>query len=245
MMSSFGCYGDSIAYTPYLDKFSEEAILYSDVHCQVASCPPSRTSILTGIRPSTSGKVKIDDNWREILPAATSLPKHFRNNGYHTILAGKIHDSRCGGMDDAYVSEYDEHGLKNNDIAIEAIEEAAVNENPFFLAIGYSQAHDPWTPVPNAERHYQLEQFSAEGRVSNYKKNEYDESGIKNLQKKYYGEITEVDSLVGGVLDKIKSLGLFKNSVILIGALDHGYSFGFHGHWGKGNNFDDETRVPL
>ncbi|WP_083925241.1 sulfatase-like hydrolase/transferase [Flexithrix dorotheae] len=245
MMPSFGCYGDTIAYTPEIDKFSKEAILFKDVHCQVALCTPSRTSVLTGIRPSTSGIVKIDDDWQKILPNAVSLPRHFKDNGYHTVIAGKIHDYRCGGMDSAYTKEFDIHGIEGNELPFKAIEEVKNQDKPFFLAIGYSQAHDPWKPNPSAESHYSNDQFSAENKHPVYKKQTYDVEGIKNLQKKYYGEITEVDSLVGGVLSKIKALGLDKNSIIIVGAMDHGYSFGNHGHWGKGNNYDDETQVPL
>lgn len=245
MMPSFGCYGDKVAFTPEIDKFSEEAILFKDVHCQVALCTPSRTSILTGIRPSTSGIVKIDDDWQKMLPRATSLPRHFRNHGYFTAIAGKIHDYRSGGTDSAYVKTLDINGISNNELAFKAIDVVVAQKKPFFLALGYSQAHDPWTPNPNAESLYSQNQFSAKNRHTVYKNKVYDSLGIKMLQKKYYGEITEVDSLIGGVLNKIKSLGLYKNSVILVGAMDHGYSFGNHGHWGKGNNYDDETGVPL
>lgn len=245
MMPNWGCYGDSVAFTPNLDAFAKEAVLFDDAHCQVALCTPSRTSILTGIRPSTSGIVKIDDDWQKMLPNAVSLPRHFKNNGYHTVIAGKIHDYRCGGMDSAYVTEFDIHGMSDNELAIKAIDNAVSQNKPFFLALGYSQAHDPWTPSDWAKSKYSLNQFSAEGRTPEYNKKTYDENGIKELVQNYYGEITDVDSLIGEVLAKIKSLGLFDNTIILIGAMDHGYNFGYRGRWGKGNCYDNETRVPL
>lgn len=245
MMPYFGCYGDSIAHTPNLDAFAKEAVLFEDVHCQVALCTPSRTSILTGIRPSTSGIVKIDDNWQNILPNATSLPRHFRDNGYYTSVAGKIHDYRCGGMDSAYVKSWDTHGISDNDLALKALKDVANQERPFFLAIGYSQAHDPWTPSDGATKKYSTDQFSAVGRSPVYKKNTYDESGIKTLIKNYYGEITDADSLIGELLKNIKELELFDNTIILVGAMDHGFCLGYREKWGKGNCYDNETRVPL
>ncbi len=245
MMPSFGCYGDSIAITPSIDAFAQESVLFEDVHCQVALCTPSRTSILTGIRPSTSKIVTIEDDWQQMLPGVTSLPRHFRNNGYYTCLAGKIHDYRCGGMDSAYVKTYDIHGLMNNDLALEAIENAASQELPFFLAIGYSHTHDPWMPGESARSRYDPGQFSAAGRSPVYKNELYDDLGIRRLVRDYYGEITEVDSLVGDVLLRIRELGLDDQSVILVGSMDHGYNFGYRGRWGKGNCYDNETRVPL
>jgi len=244
-MPSFGCYGDPIAHTPRIDRFAAESVLFEDVHCQVALCTPSRSSLLTGIRPSTSRLVKIDDDWQAALPQARSLPRHFREHGYYTALAGKIHDYRCGGMDSAYVQAYDSHGVETNELPLQALTDAVAQDGPFFLAVGYSQAHDPWTPTKGARQHYRLAQFSAAGRTSTYKNREYDQEGIRALQRDYYGEITDVDSLIGDLLARVKTLGLFDNTIILVGAMDHGYNFGYRGRWGKGNNFDNETRVPL
>lgn len=245
MMPTFGCYHDTIAVSPSIDAFAREAVLFEDVHCQVALCTPSRTSIMTGLRPSTSGIVTIEDDWQKILPGLTSLPRHFRNKGYYTSIAGKIHDFRCGGMDSAYVKSYDIHGIKNNDLALEALSDAVAQDSPFFLAIGYSQAHDPWTPDEGALSKYTADQFSAKGRSKVYKKNQYDEKGIQDLLRNYYGEVTEVDSLVGDLLAKIKELGLYNRSIILVGSMDHGYNFGYRKRWGKGNCYDNETQVPL
>ncbi len=245
MMPSFGCYGDTLAVTPSIDDFARQSVLFGDVHCQVALCTPSRTSILTGIRPSTSRIVTIDDDWQKMLPGATSLPRHFRNNGYYTSLAGKVHDYRCGGMDSAYVKTFDIHGLSDNGLALAALKDAASQELPFFLAIGYSQAHDPWTPGAPASLKHDPDDFSPLGRSSTYKNRQYDEDGIRRLVRDYYGEVTEADSLVGDLLREIRNLGLFDRSVILVGCMDHGYNFGYRGRWGKGNCYDNETRVPL
>ncbi|MEM9144458.1 MAG: sulfatase-like hydrolase/transferase [Bacteroidota bacterium] len=244
-MPTFGCYGDSIAYTPYVDQFAKEALLFEDVHCQVALCTPSRTSILTGIRPSTSGIVKINDDWQDILPNAVSLPRHFRENGYYTAIAGKIHDYRNGGMDAAYTRIFDTHGLESNELALEALHHVSSREQPFFLAIGYAHAHDPWAPSISALNPYTKDQFSAEGLANIYKNKTYNNRGIVELLRNYYGEISEADRLIGTLLENIKSKGLYENTIILVGALDHGYNLGHRGRWGKGNTFDNETQVPF
>lgn len=245
MWPTLGCYGDTLAHSPNLDQFARESVLFEDVHCQVSLCTPSRTSILTGIRPSTSGIVAIDDDWQSILPEATSLPRHFRNHGYYTALAGKIHDIRSGGSDSAYSRVYEEHGVDNNSLPLQALEDMVQQDQPFFLAIGYSQAHDPWTPTQTGKNQYSTDQFSAKGRASNYQGKEYDQQGIRELVHNYYGEVADVDSLIGDVLKKIQSLGLKNNSIILIGAFDHGYNLGYRNSWGKGNCYDNETMVPM
>ncbi|GHB86543.1 sulfatase-like hydrolase/transferase [Persicitalea jodogahamensis] len=245
MWPSLGCYGDTLAHSPNLDQFARESVLFEDVHCQVSLCTPSRTSLLTGIRPSSSGIVKIDDDWQSILPGVTSLPRHFRNHGYYTALAGKIHDPRSGGSDSAYSKVYEEHGVNTNLMPLQALEDLTRQNQPFFLAIGYSQAHDPWTPAQSAKDKYTTNQFSAAGRASVYSGQVHSAEGIRELVRNYYGEVTEVDSLIGEVVQKIKALGLYENSLILVGAFDHGYNLGYRNRWGKGNCYDNETRVPM
>jgi len=240
-----GCYGHGIVKSPNIDAFARESVLLADCHCQVALCTPSRTSILTGIRPTTSGIVKIDDDWQEILPETVSLPRHFRDNGYFTSCVGKIYDPRCGGMDDAWDRLEEEWGVADNQKTVPALEEAAEQDKPFFLAIGYKQVHDPWTPSQESLSLYDLDEITPLGPGRKYDGKLITEKEVRELIRKYYAEITDVDRLIGEVLDAARELGLFENTIILVGAMDHGYSLGEHGHWGKGNNVDTETQVPL
>ena len=48
-------YGDSTAHTPNLDKFAEEATIYTNVYATVAVCAPTRSSIITGMYPISIG----------------------------------------------------------------------------------------------------------------------------------------------------------------------------------------------
>ena len=76
--------------TPNLDKLAARGVMFSDAHCQAPLCGPSRASLMTGLRPSTTGIYgMIDDNKiRSENPATNDivmLPEYFKNNGYHTI----------------------------------------------------------------------------------------------------------------------------------------------------------------
>lgn len=241
----WGCYGNKLVKTPYLDDFANDAVLFEDVHCQVALCTPSRTSILTGIRPSTSGIVKIDDDWQQMLPGAVSLPRHFRNNGYFTYKVGKISDPRNGGMDSAWTVAKEPWGIEKNDLALTALKEVAMKNEPFFLAIGYKQTHDPWNPSKHALQKYDLNDIDIVGSGRQYNGKVLTDEEIKELLRRYYASITDVDSLVGNVIERIKQLDLYHKSVILVGVMDHGYSLGVHNKWGKGGVYDNMTRVPL
>lgn len=244
-----GCYGDTFAVTPEIDAFADESVLFEDVHCQVALCTPSRISIITGIRPTTSGMVKIDDPWREMLPEAVTMSRHFRDNGYYALRVGKYSDPRSGPLDDAFDTVYEEWGIEDNRLAYKGLEEVAAQNKPFFLSVGYKQAHDDWTPTAESRALYDPDDVSMAHRTNRYnfkgKVHELTDQQVREMVCDYYGEISDVDRLIGQLIDRIKQMGLYENSIILVGVFDHGFNLGYHGRWGKTHVWDNETEVPM
>jgi choline-sulfatase len=76
--------------TPNIDRLARRGALFTNAHCPAPVCNPSRTAILTGRRPSTTGIYNNDQYWRPALPDAVTLPEYFRQHGYHAAGAGKI-----------------------------------------------------------------------------------------------------------------------------------------------------------
>ena len=93
-----GSYGSEIAISPNLDKLSSQGLQFNRAYCQQAICGPSRASVLTGIRPETSGIYHNYIKFREVNPDIITLPQHFMTNGYETVYAGKIFHH--GDLDD-------------------------------------------------------------------------------------------------------------------------------------------------
>lgn len=90
---ALGCYGDKFAHTPNIDALAKTGILFRRAYCQQAVCAPSRTSILTGLRPDATQIWGLKKPFRETSPNVVTMPQHFRNNGYVTAQIGKIfHD---------------------------------------------------------------------------------------------------------------------------------------------------------
>jgi iduronate 2-sulfatase len=91
-----GCMdGHPNAKTPNIDRLAAEGVLFNNAHCQAPICGPSRASLMTGLRPSTTGIYgQISDNKISQNNPATEeivfLPEYFKNNGYHTMGIGKI-----------------------------------------------------------------------------------------------------------------------------------------------------------
>ena len=75
--------------TPHIDGLAKRGVLFRRAYCQAPSCNPSRTSVLTGLRPSTSGVYGNNDIWRDALPTPVTLPQRFMRSGYEVLGGGK------------------------------------------------------------------------------------------------------------------------------------------------------------
>ena len=91
-----GCLdGRPHAQTPNLDRLAARGTLFTNAHCQAPLCNPSRTSVLSGLRPSTTGVYGLRPGPREVpmLKDWVMLPQYFAQHGYFTACFGKVwHD---------------------------------------------------------------------------------------------------------------------------------------------------------
>lgn len=85
-----GTYGSEIAISPNIDNLARQGLQFNNAYCQQSICGPSRASVLTGIRPESSGIVHNYIKFREVNPNVVTLPQYFKNNGYETVYTGKI-----------------------------------------------------------------------------------------------------------------------------------------------------------
>jgi choline-sulfatase len=89
-----GCLGaNPDAKTPHIDRLAARGVLFTNAHCQAPICNPSRTSFMTGMRPSTTG-IYMNSPWFRSTPAnktRITLTQHFGANGYKTFATGKIY----------------------------------------------------------------------------------------------------------------------------------------------------------
>ena len=90
-----GCYGKSLIKSPNIDRLAAEGTRFDRSYCNIPVCGASRASLMTGLRPARNRFLTYFTWADEDAPGITTLPKHFRNHGYHTISNGKIfhHDT--------------------------------------------------------------------------------------------------------------------------------------------------------
>lgn len=160
--------------TPNLDRLAERGVIFTRAYCSAPLCNPSRASLLTGIRPSTSGVYGNRQPFRKALPDAVTLPQHFMAHGYNVVGGGKIYHGRYPDPPswhdyfyrprDPVPPERPLNGIRNTspqfdwgpiDVSDEDMSDYKVTQwgvdylrrkhnEPFFLGVGIFRPHLPW-----------------------------------------------------------------------------------------------------
>ena len=92
--------------TPNMDRLAKRGIVFERAYCASPICGPSRAAVLTGLKPETSGVYHNAGTYIDYVPDAVSLPRFFRDSGYHVMGCGKINHA----MGCVVQENYDEFG---------------------------------------------------------------------------------------------------------------------------------------
>lgn len=93
--------------TPNLDRLAARGVAFTQAHCAVPACNPSRAALMSGLRPWNTACYTNGDSWKRHIPEGISLSAQFMKAGYHVAGAGKIYHS-----DTFYESEWTEYMSK-------------------------------------------------------------------------------------------------------------------------------------
>ena len=89
-----GAYGHPMVRSENLDRLAGQGLIFDRAYCQAALCAPSRTSLMSGLRPGVPGITATDSrdeaSLNAVLETVTTLPQHLRRGGYRTLSVGKI-----------------------------------------------------------------------------------------------------------------------------------------------------------
>ena len=139
------------------------------------------------------------------------------------------------------------------------------NKAPFFLAVGLSAPHLPFTAprkywdmysektftispelwVSSGFPRYLRENMSEFRNYDDFPKFKRPGVGLsRKLIHGYYAAVSFVDAQIGILLDEVDRLGISENTIIVVLG-DHGLKLGEHKSWGKHTHSEWDTRAPL
>jgi uncharacterized sulfatase len=91
MNNDLGCYGHPTVKSPNIDRLAMAGTRFDRAYCQFPLCSPSRTSVMTGLRPDVTRTFDLQYHFRHHLPDAVTLSQLFRRRGYFAARVGKIY----------------------------------------------------------------------------------------------------------------------------------------------------------
>ena len=264
--------GSEYYETPNIDKLSKSGMTFYNGYASSANCAPSRATMLSGkyhtehgiytVRNSDRGSRKT----RKIIPIETKttldldffvIPEMLKEMGYTNGHFGKWHlgdvgfhpeqsgfDVNIGGNrhggPGGYFAPYPNPELENEPkgeyltdrIGDEVVKFIDQNkENNFFAYVPFFSVHTPIQSKPDYQKKY-----------SNKESNEY------HNRPDYAGMIQSLDENIGKILDKIDTLNLSENTLIIftsdnggIRAISNQYPL----RAGKGSYYEGGIKVPM
>ena len=198
-----GCYGDTYAVTPNLDRFAKRSLRYTKASSTAPVCAPARTTIISGIYPPATGA--------EHMRSMTRLPSDFKM--YPTYLRQLGYYCTNNSKEDYNLEKV---GEVWNDGGRKAHWKNRPNGKPFFAIFNHTISHESQirNKIDPANRIHD----PAKVRIPAYHP---DTPEVRKDWAQYYDRITMMDKLVGKNLREIEDAGLTDDTIVFYYG-DHG-----------------------
>ncbi|WP_215224760.1 sulfatase family protein [Echinicola shivajiensis] len=210
-----GVYGNPSVHTPNMDRLAKEGMMFNRFFLTASSCSPSRSSILTGLYPHSTGAMNLHENMSPDVPL---LVEPLKQVGYFNMLVGKSHGTNnkdvLGKFD--YVDKVNwARPWEMGNMWLRALENRP-KDQPFFL---WAASIDPHRPFGQGEYPYFHDPDSI--MLPSYYP---DLPEIRKELAEYYDEISRFDHHIGMVLDQLEKEGILENTLIIV-LSDNGRAF--------------------
>lgn len=267
-----GYHGNPIIKTPNLDAFAEQSLELTNFHVGT-TCAPTRAGLMTGRNANRNNAWHTIAGCSILLEDEELMPQVFKRNGYKTTMFGKWH------LGDNYPFRPQDRGFQsafyhggggiqqtpdywNNDYFDDTyfrngtpekatgyctdvwFDEAITytqkkGDKPFFMYLALNAAHGPFN-VP--EKYAEI----------------YASAALTDIQKRFYGMISNIDDNFGRLVAHLKETDQFDNTIIIF-STDNGTAagiknvegsdevFGFNAglRGTKGSHYDGGHMVPF
>ncbi|MGC8764136.1 MAG: sulfatase-like hydrolase/transferase [Acidobacteriota bacterium] len=206
-----GCYGDSRAKTPVLDRLAREGVLFENAQSHVPLTLPSHATILTGLLPSS---LNLRVNGLQLKKGVPTLATLLKEKGYATLaVVSSVILERERGLSPGF-DLYDDRMTqpprgggppeerKAEEVTQAALEAARKARRPFFLWVHYYDPHYEYRPPEPFAKAF--------------------------AESPYDGEIAFMDHEIGRLLEGLEKDGLLAGTLVAV-AGDHGEGLMEHG----------------
>ena len=224
----FGCYGNSRARTPHIDRLASQGIRFTNAFLTASSCSPSRTSIITGRYPHNNGAAS--ELHRPLAWHLPRFPALLRDKGYFTVLSGKNHmpqdkppEGKTASPEPFEIID-DGQGEGNHGGHANWVKHLAerAQDRPFFFWFASTDAHRSW----DADADWDEAAFGPkhDPRAVRVPPFLIDDDATRQDLASHQNEVTRLDHYVGRVVQELERQKLLSNTLIFILA-DNGRPF--------------------
>lgn len=250
--------------TPNLDRLARSGLVFHNAYCLGANvgavCTPSRNMLLSG---------RAYFRWKGNFASGEdpNFPVSMKDAGYVTYHHGKRGNTalqiQAKFDHNHYIKEEFERtsgqpGKAIVDAAMEFVKTSA-EERPFFMYLAFEAPHDPRvaakeyldlydrSKMPLPKNYLPVHPFDngemtvRDERLAPWPRTEEE---MRRHLHEYYAVITGLDHHIGRLLQGLKDLGHYDNTIIIFSS-DHGLSIGSHGLMGKQSLYEDSMKAPL
>jgi arylsulfatase A-like enzyme len=230
----------------------------------------SADGLVYGYNETPSNNRELPHSWNELVfdsgKWGTGWNSFFgySNGENRQSLMKMVKPYEAGDVDDeGYVD-----GLTTN-LAITKLRELKKRKEPFFLGVGFFKPHLPFnapkkywelynretiplSPNPTIPENINVQSLHGSGEFNQYALTD-EKAGLsisisdeyaQKLKHAYLASVSYVDAQIGKVLDELHSLGMDKNTIVVVWG-DHGWHLGDQRVWGKHTLFENALKSAL
>ncbi len=189
-----GCYGDTNAITPSIDRFATTALRYTKCWSTAPVCAPARTALITGVYPPSTG----GEHMRSMVKMPEFMrmyPQLLRERGYYCVNNAKedYNVEKPGAVWDASSKQAHWKNRKPG--------------QPFFAAFNIELSHEGQIrsrtgPLQHDPSHMHLPAYHP------------DTPEVRRDWARYYDNITAMDAVVGKHLKELEQAGLAEDTIV-------------------------------
>lgn len=257
------CYGYFRRTSPHIDRVAEEGVVFTDHFSPHIPTYPGHTTLMTG-KDIYAHQITCQSGTPEPAEGVRMLAEILRDEGYYTAAADNLGRWFARGFEriETYGWDYSQkHSLRKGEAVLEAslkvLNEAAAQDNPFFLFFHFWDPHTPYLPpAPFSRMFYEGNELDTDNTSMDALwdfepfRRYFAEwmPGVTDIEfpkAQYDAEIAYMDACFAHILTRLEELGISEDTLVVLTA-DHGEELDEHAHWFDHHGlYDTNIHIPL